>query len=267
MDPINEDDKPNNDVAQEVSNNEKQQAPEETAGQNVDDSTTGDKDDDDSEDDDDDLEDNQPPVEDKEEVTQGKEKQPKALPQAATGDREDEANESSDEEPSPIKQVDPRTWWQLHNDWLHVAMQAAMGNTTLKNIPDLDNIERVNWNPPHMHYEVHPLCTIVKRYDLCLHVQKGDDQVNLFHQVFTQWYNKVREVNNKAVLIQWMEDDHRENPNMCIENPTDIPTNLPSLKKFVHKLFLQTTGGEYHIQVLMGSEEDLSTIMRLLDGG
>jgi len=49
-----------------------------------------------------------------------------------------------------------------------------------------------------------------------------------------------------------------------IENPTDIPITLPSLKKFVHKLFLQTTGGDYHIQVLMGSDDDLNTIMQTI---
>ncbi len=32
----------------------------------------------------------------------------------------------------------------------------------------------------------------------------------------------------------------------------------------MHKLFLHTTGGDYHIQVLMGSEEDLSTIMQTI---
>ncbi len=49
-----------------------------------------------------------------------------------------------------------------------------------------------------------------------------------------------------------------------IENPTDIPITLPSLKKFVHKLFLRTTGGDYHIQVLMGSDDDLNTIMQTI---
>jgi len=49
-----------------------------------------------------------------------------------------------------------------------------------------------------------------------------------------------------------------------IENPTDIPTNLPLLKKFVHKLFLCMAGGDYHVQVLMGSNEDLSTIMQTI---
>jgi len=49
-----------------------------------------------------------------------------------------------------------------------------------------------------------------------------------------------------------------------IENLMDIPTLLPLLHKFVHKLFLRTSGGDYHIQVLMGSQEDISTIMQTI---
>jgi len=40
----------------------------------------------------------------------------------------------------------------------------------------------------------------IKRYDLCLNMQKSNNQVNLFHQVFTQWYNKVREADKKVVI-------------------------------------------------------------------
>jgi len=48
--------------------------------------------------------------------------------------------ESSDEEPEPIQQVEPRKWRRLHDKWLHAAMRVAMGDTTLKSILDLDNI-------------------------------------------------------------------------------------------------------------------------------
>jgi len=39
---------------------------------------------------------------------------------------------------------------------------------------------------------------------------------------------------------------------------------LPLLKKFVHKLFFCMTGGTYHIQVLLGTENDLETIMETI---
>jgi len=49
-----------------------------------------------------------------------------------------------------------------------------------------------------------------------------------------------------------------------IENPTDIPTSLPLLKKFVHKLFLCTTNRAYHVQVLLGTTMDLEMIMETI---
>jgi len=39
---------------------------------------------------------------------------------------------------------------------------------------------------------------------------------------------------------------------------------LPLLKKFGHKLFLRTTGGAYHVQVLLGTKQDLVTIMEMI---
>jgi len=54
-----------------------------------------------------------------------------------------------------------------------------------------------------------------------------------------------------------------EHPLLVIENQTDIPTLL-ILKKVIHKLLLCTMGGDYHVQVLMGSKENLSTIMQMI---
>jgi len=51
---------------------------------------------------------------------------------------------------------------------------------------------------------------------------------------------------------------------ILIENPMDIPMALPLLKKFIHKLFLCTTGGVYHVQVLVGTEQDLAMIMETI---
>jgi len=97
-----------------------------------------------------------------------------------------------------------------------------------------------------------------------LQVQAGDDQVNIFHQVFTKWFSKVREADSTIVLYQWTAADRMEDPTLLIENTTDVPTNLLLLRKFVHKLFLRTTGGELHVQVLMGSNENLATIMQTI---
>ena len=52
-----------------------------------------------------------------------------------------------------------------------------------------------------------------------------------------------------------------------VENPTDIPTSLPLLKKFVNKLFLRTMGSNYYIQVLLGMDVDLDTVMQTIGCG
>jgi len=143
-------------------------------------------------------------------------------------------------------------------------MRVAMGDTTLTTIPDLDNVECMEHNPPQHRLVVEPMHPIVHRYDLCLKVAEGEDQINLFHQAFTKWYSKIQEADSQIVLYPWTAHDQAENLMPVIENPTDIPLTLPNLKKFVHKLFLQTTRGDYHIQVLMGSQEDLATIMQTI---
>jgi len=79
--------------------------------------------------------------------------------------------------------------------------------------------------------------------------------------VFTKWYNRVCEADS---IYPWAAINCTEQPTLLIENLMDIPTTLPILRKFIHKLFFQTTGGNYHIQVLMGSEEDLSINMQMI---
>jgi len=37
--------------------------------------------------------------------------------------------------------VDPKEWHQIHDEWLHTAMQAAMGDTMLTAIPDIENVK------------------------------------------------------------------------------------------------------------------------------
>jgi len=55
-----------------------------------------------------------------------------------------EGTDSSEEEPEPVQEVFLKEWRQLHDDWLHAAMQAAMGDNTLKSIPDIDMVKHVD---------------------------------------------------------------------------------------------------------------------------
>jgi len=93
--------------------------------------------------------------------------------------------------------------------------------------------------------------------------EAGENQVELFPQAFCKWFLKLREANNEVIIYPWAEQV-RDEEGLLIKNPMDIPMALPLLKKFVHKLFLQMTGGMYHVQVLLGTENDLEMIMETI---
>jgi len=97
-------------------------------------------------------------------------------------------------------------------------------------------------------------------------VAARENQVELFHQAFCKWYLKLHEANSHAIIYPWAERV-RDEEGILTKNPMNIPTVLPLLKKFMHKLFLCTMGGVYHIQVLLGTEQDLVTIMETIVGG
>jgi len=88
--------------------------------------------------------------------------------------------------------------------------------------------------------------------------------VELFHQAFCKWYLKVHEADTQAMIYPWAEKVC-DKDDLLIENPMDIPTALPLLKKFVHKLFLRMTGGAYHVKVLLRTEQELSAIMETVN--
>jgi len=94
-------------------------------------------------------------------------------------------------------------------------------------------------------------------------VEAGENQVELFHEAFCKWYLKVQEADTQAMIYLWAAKT-RDEEDLLIENPTDIPTALPLLKKFIYKLFLRTTGGAYHMQVLLGTNTELSTVMEMI---
>jgi len=98
---------------------------------------------------------------------------------------------------------------------------------------------------------------------LHIKVTARENQVELFHQAFCKWYLKVKEADHQAILYPWKGKD-RDKEGVLIENPTDIPTALPLLKKFINKLFLWMTGGNYYIQVLLGTDVDIETIMQTI---
>jgi len=157
----------------------------------------------------------------------------------------------------------PKEWRYLHNHWLQGIMWAVMGD---KAHPDISNLADYKYMPraaPDYEIKVDPPHEHVIRYDLRIKVATGENQVELFHQAFCKWYLKVKEANQQVTLYLWKGTDQDEVA-LLIKNPTDIPMALPLLKKFVNKLFLQTIGGNYYVQVLIGTEVDLETVMQTI---
>jgi len=159
--------------------------------------------------------------------------------------------------------ISPKEWRYLHNQWLQSVMRAAMGNTAHPEIPNLADYKYKKRDEPDYEIEVEPPRVYVSCYDLRIKVAAGENQVELFHQAFCKWYLKVKEADQQAAIYPWRGKD-RDEEALLVENPTDIPTSLPLLKKFVNKLFLRTMGGNYYIQVLLGTDVDLDMVMQTI---
>jgi len=142
-------------------------------------------------------------------------------------------------------------------------MQTAIGDKNPLSIPDFHAHILVLCPGPDLDIDVAPIKTYVTRYDLRIKVKAGENQVELFHKAFCKWFLKLREANPQVLIYPWAESV-QDKEGILIKNPTNILMSLPLLKKFVHKLFLQTTGGAYHMQVCMGMEQDLVTIMETI---
>jgi len=102
-----------------------------------------------------------------EEISQEMKDKPKEKPEQPQGEgNKEEAKvpseqESSDEESSEatihlVCEVDPKEWHQIHDEWLHAAMRAAMGDTMLTTIPNIENVERMERKPPASNLNLQP---------------------------------------------------------------------------------------------------------------
>jgi len=142
-------------------------------------------------------------------------------------------------------------------------MWEAIGNQTHLMIQDLHMLIPVYHPAPNNDINIALVKDYITRYNLCIKVAAGENQVKLFHQAFCKWYLKVKEADQQAAIYPWRGKD-RDEEALMVENPTDIPTSLPLLKKFVNKLFLRTMGGNYYIQVLLGTDVNLDMVMQTI---
>jgi len=97
-------------------------------------------------------------------------------------------------------EVPPKEWQWHHNAWLNVVMWEAIGNQTHLMIQDLHMLIPVYHPAPNNDINIALVKDYITRYNLCIKVAAGENQVELFHQVFCKWYLKLREADPQALL-------------------------------------------------------------------
>ncbi len=170
-------------------------------------------------------------------------------------------NKEEKEETKQPKVVGPKEWHKQHNKWLQCTMRVAMGDNSLPSIPTIKNIHQIICNDPIDKLDLDPARQFITRYNLCMNTVKGENQVELIHQAITKWFQKVCKADNQAIIYPWKYEDSEEE---ILENPMDIPNTLIPLKKYFNKLFPHTSGGNYHIQVILGTDEEMDIIMQTI---
>jgi len=98
-------------------------------------------------------------------------------------------------------EVSPKEWQKHHDNWLNVVMQNMIGPT----IPDLHAHIPVYRPGLDLKIEVVPVKNYVTRYNLCIKVDAGENQVELFHQAFCKWFLKVQEADSSTIIYLWAE--------------------------------------------------------------
>jgi len=140
-------------------------------------------------------------------------------------------------------------------------MQVAIGNKSLPGIPMIKNIHQIIHDDPMDELDLKPARQFITRYDLCLKTEKGENQVKLIHQAFTKWFQKVQEADSQAIIYPWKYEVSKEE---ILENPTDVPNTLIPLKKYVNKLFPHMSGGDFLVQVILGTDKEMDIIMQMI---
>jgi len=103
----------------------------------------------------------------------------------------------------PPKEL-PKEWQKHHDEWLNCTMCMATDDTMIQGIPTLDNIYCILCPDAINELNLELSQMFITWYDLRIHTKEGENQVEQFHQAFTKWFQKVREVDAQAILYPWM---------------------------------------------------------------
>jgi len=99
-----------------------------------------------------------------------------------------------------------------------------------------------------------PTQGFIVKYDLWIKVTTGENLVESAWEALVAWFTKIKEIDKNAIIYPWMVAD-RKNKEKYLEKPSDIPFLLSSMKKYLHKLYIQAKGGTYYPQIMVGLME------------
>ncbi len=139
--------------------------------------------------------------------------------------------------PTPKKMISYYEWRKRHHLWLNSLMRQALGEQEGPEIPDLSNLRYPIRLDPEHHANVEPRRQFIRRYDLRIVVAEAKDPVEAYRQALTEWFNKILEIDEDAVIYPWTAVD-RQAGTTVIKDPDKLPTTLSNLKKYTPKIWL-----------------------------
>jgi len=156
--------------------------------------------------------------------------------------------------------VFPYEWRERNDEWLSLAMHAAMNDVSIPGIPSIDHISakaRLEETPKK---SPTPTRAYAIKYDLRITVTAGDDPVDALRQAVMLIFAKLQSIDKHAIIYPWSEEDRRQRI-PPITNLDEFPTMLSTLRVYAHRLYVRPDGGTCYPQLFFGFMDKPSAIM------
>jgi len=162
--------------------------------------------------------------------------------------------------------VFPYEWRELNDEWLSLAMRAAMNDTSIPGIPSIDHIlvkaclEETPKKPPA------PTRAYAIKYDVCITVAADDEPVEALRQALMLMFAKLQGVDKHVIIYPWSEADRRQRM-PPITKLEEFPTMLSTLRVYAHRLYVRPDGGTCYPQIFSVSWINHQQLWKILAGG
>jgi len=156
--------------------------------------------------------------------------------------------------------VFPYEWRELNDEWLSLAMRAAMNDTLIPGIPSIDHIsvkahlEETPKKPPA------PTRAYAIKYDVHITVAANDEPVEALRQALMLMFAKLQGVDKHVIIYPWSEADRRQRM-PPITKLEEFPMMLSTLRVYAHRLYVRPDGGTCYPQIFFGFMDKPSAIM------